>query len=102
MTHRIERKSFVRGPQGSTKLTPEDSVLLESWTDKHGYDGTAKLLGVSPTLIQKLSHGGTASPRSVKHMSDVLRRAYGATGLAGQARKPNDPAFRGASPKKSK
>lgn len=59
----------------SQKLTPEDSARLAKWIDKHGYDGAAKKLGVSPTSIQKLAHDGSAMPASVKRMSDVLRIA---------------------------
>ena len=66
---------FVRGPQGRAKLSPEDSARLLKWTQKHGFMGAAKHLGVSATLIHKLSYEGTASPQSVKHMSDVLRIA---------------------------
>ena len=69
------KSPFVRGPQGRAKLSPEDSARLSTWTQKYGFDGAAKRLGVSPMLIHKLSYEGTASPQSVKHMSDVLRVA---------------------------
>ena len=69
------KSPFVRGPQGRAKLSPEDSARLLKWTQKHGFLGAAKHLGVSATLIHKLSYEGTASPQSVRHMSDVLRIA---------------------------
>lgn len=68
-------KSPPRLSKLSQKLSPEDSARLSKWIEKHGYDGAAKRLGVSPTSIQKLAYDGSAMPASVKRMSDVLRIA---------------------------
>lgn len=68
-------KSPTRLSRLSQKLSPEDSKRLAKWIEKHGYDGAAKKLGVSPTSVQKLAHDGMAMPASVKRMSDVLRIA---------------------------
>ena len=71
----MSRTPLARGPQGATRLSPEDSRLLAKWTDKHGYDGAAKCLGVSPTLVYKLSHEGVATSLAGKHLSDALHAA---------------------------
>lgn len=71
----MTRRTFVRGPQGFTKLLPVDAALLSKWTDRHGYDGAAKYLRVSPTLIHKLAHEGIATPISVKRLTDALHVA---------------------------
>ena len=71
----MTRRIFARGPQGSTKLLPVDAALLAKWTDKHGYDGAAKCLGISPTLIHKLSHDGIATAASVQRLTDALHIA---------------------------
>ena len=71
----MSRTPLARGPQGATRLSPEDSRLLAKWTDKHGYDGAAKCLGVSPTLVYKLSHEGVATSLAVKHLTEVLATA---------------------------
>ena len=68
-------QTYVRGLQGSTRLLPPDALLLAKWTAKHGYDGAARCLGVSPTLIHKLSHDGIATSASVKRLSGALRTA---------------------------
>ena len=69
------RQTFSRGPQGYAKLMPADAALLTKWTNKHGYDGAAKCLGVSPTIVHKLSHDGIATVVSVKRLSDALSAA---------------------------
>lgn len=71
----MTKRTFVRGPQGSTKLMPADAALLAKWTDRHGYDGAAKHLGVSPTIIQKLSHEGIATAVTVKRLTEALHTA---------------------------
>ena len=67
------KKTFVRGLQGREKLCLEDSARLARWTRQYGFDGAAKRLGLSPTLIHKLSYEGSASLASIKHVSEVLR-----------------------------
>ena len=69
------RKPYARGPQGKTKLSAEDSKRLAKMTGFHGYNGAANQLKVSPTLVFKLVHDGTATLESVERMSEALRVA---------------------------
>lgn len=71
----MSRNPLARGPQGSTRLSSVDSALLVKWTNKHGYDGAAKCLGVTPTVIYKLLYGGVATSASVKRLTDALHSA---------------------------
>lgn len=71
----MSKNTYVRGPQGRCKLSAEDSKRLAKWTGFHGYNGAANQLKVSPTLVFKLVHDGSATLESVERMSEALRVA---------------------------
>ena len=69
----MKKKTYVRGPQAGSRLSPEDSKRLSKLIGFHGYTGAANQLKVSPTLLYKLVYNGSATLESVERMSEALR-----------------------------
>ncbi len=58
--------------RNDTRLSPEMQTRLNSLFETCGANGTARRLGTSPSVVDRLLYGGTATPKMVQLVEAAL------------------------------